>query len=114
LANFAAEHVVELDKKRQILGASFGSKPGTTFLRSWAETLVKISGQMGPSDKINPMEVLREHFEEYRANLSEEDAAALDKAVTLEKSRARTDLLMGSLLVTAVSDFEVFFSSIAE
>jgi hypothetical protein len=117
LADFAAEHVAELDKNRS---DGIVIDPGYLKLREHepdAPTLegyLNFLGAAAPEDGTSLFEVASKALEEYKASFPEgTDTSALDSLIQEKRTRPRLDLLLASLLIAAVSDFEVLFSSIA-
>lgn len=131
LADFASEHVVKLDQKSGPISINIklgdlapgkAGDPGPTltgFVDHLSSTLTKSMAGAEDSDDgddvgVDIVEVINDAIKEYRSSLPEEtDTRALDYLVTIEKPRARVDVLLASLLIAAISDFEVLFTAIA-
>ncbi|HET9894617.1 MAG TPA: hypothetical protein VFQ44_06750 [Streptosporangiaceae bacterium] len=122
LAEFATEHVVKLDEKRPAeIHISIGTPDArdperhrsifVQFLRGFAARLAEET-QDGKPMVIEFARVFEGFTEEFKDKLPDE-AGDFDITLEVDKPRGRTDLLLASLLIAAVSDFEVLFSSIA-
>jgi hypothetical protein len=135
LAEFAVTQVEELDKRRRIT-LTISSEGSEEFSPGQAQVVAKAAAKLFqsmlaatgsiPPDVIKdinkaPEDVRAElyskfddAFAEFEKSVpSEVGAEELSRMISIERPRTRMGLLLSSLLIAAVSDFEVVFSSLA-
>ena len=121
VAEFAGEHLAEFDERR---GYSVhirylpnyrdqSGRPLPNF-KGFSNSIGAINTSLGDDDTIELRDLLIRALAHYKSSFPDGvDTNILDDFIVIREPPAKVDLLLTSLLVTAVSDFEVLFAYVA-